>query len=382
MGGTHFLHNGEPLGGNGIIGDSEICLIFTHLVIADQTVEDGPVGGDAVVERGGMGFIVSVSLDGSVMITVVAGAVTEVDESGNGGRKCAVRGIHLIAGNLQLFAVSFEIRTVGKGGIQIDFNRGKSLLIVLEIAGEIQISRQNTVGITHQNRQSVDRHVILIVGRNFADIGIVHQNLEVENRTQGNSTHIKFVLGILERGFLEFAVLFGNAAVFNGKQNFVVGISNGAHQQTAGIRFKILAVVDTDFGREHVEFTGKTVKEQPVGGNTGAGGETVGTFSVTVTFGNIDLMGRPVMGVAESEVRTDNGRITAQRLMIFCLSGIDCKRGRNVIRIVLKCDSLSIGKRQFFHAFENFIILILFTLCKGIAVSGFRGRGIVVTAAQ
>ena len=384
MSGTDFSHHSEPLGGNSIISNGKISLIFTDLVVADQTVENGPVGRDTVVKSGGMRLIVSViACRGRVMITVVAGAVREVGKSGNAGGIRAVRRIHLIAGDLKLLTVSFEVRTVGKSGIEVNFNRGESLLIVFEVAGEIQISRQNAVRIPHQNRQSVDGDIILIVGGNFADIGVIHQNLKVENRAQGNRTHIKLVLGIFEGGFLEFAVLFGNAAVFNGEQNFVVGISHGAHQQTAGIRFKVFAVVDTDLGRKHIEFTGKTVKEQPVGGNAGAGGQTVGAFVVSVALvGVVDLMSRPVMGVAERKVCADRGGVSTQSLMIFCLGGIDREGGGKIIGVVQKGDSLRIGKRKLFHTLEKFIVLIFFTLCKSITVSGFGSRRIVVAAAQ
>ena len=68
--------------------------------------------------------------------------------------------------------------------------------------------------------------------------------------------------------------------------------------------------------------------------------------------------------------------------MVFCPGSIDRKGGRQVIRIVLKCDPLGIGKGQFFHTLENFIILIFFALSESVSVSSFRSRRIVVAAAQ
>ena len=384
VGGADFAHHGEPLGRHAVVGHGQVGLIFTHLVVADQSVENGPAGGEAVAERGRVGVIVGRPGIFVVMVAAEIRVVPEIREGGSLGRVGAVGGVHLVLCDLQLIPVPLEVGPVRQGRIEIDLHGGHVLVDAFEIAVEGQIGGQRAVGVTHEHGQRVDRRLVLVVGGDHADIGVVHEDLEVEHIAQRDGARVELVLGILEGDLLEFAVLVGNAAVFDGEQNFVVGVGHGTHEQTAGVGFEVLPVIDVMLGGEPVELAGQTVEEQQIGRNAGAGGETVGpaVLAGLTVIRRVHLMRRPAVGVLHGEVRGDDGGVGAQSLIILGPGGVDGEGGREVIGIVLQRDALGVGEGQALHPLEKIVIFVFLSVGEGVPVRRLgRGR-IVVTPAQ
>ena len=324
---THFADNCEPLSGHTVISNGKVGLILTDAVVTGKAVEHGPAGGQTIAERGVVAVIVSIVIILVVRVTVETGFVTEIGKRGGRGRIAAVSGIHLIAADFQLFAEGFQVRTVGQRGVQINIHGGEIFKTALDLSGKAQIGGKCSIRISHQNGQCINGRFILVFSSDHAHIGVVHQNLEVEHIAQGNSTGIKFVLGIFQRGHLELAVLFGNTAVFDGQKNFVVSVGHSAHQQTAGIGLKVFLVIDIVLGGHPVELTGKSVKEQQIGADAGAGRERIhalGMVSVTV-IALIHLMGGPAVAVVHGKIRADGGRVGSQSLIVFGAGGVDGK---------------------------------------------------------
>ena len=183
------------------------------------------------------------------------GAETEFSKSADCGRISAVTLIELIAGSFKLCAVGFEVGTVGKSCVKIDLNCGKFMKIQVEFERELDIGRQSPFGITHEDRQSVQRRIIGVIGCDQIHVGTVHKDLKVEDIAQRNGTGLKFVVGVFQRNLLELAVFFGDPALGNGQKHVVVGLSDGVHHLTAVVGVHILVVLNAALPGHDPEFT-------------------------------------------------------------------------------------------------------------------------------
>ena len=261
--GADLSHNGKPLSGDVIIGNSHICLIFTHGVVACQTVEKSPVDAESVADGRGVGIG---AVLGGIPIPVTGGVSSEsqIKKSADGGGVGAVGPVHIVAGSLELCTVSFKVGTVGKSRIEIDLNSGKLVEIQIKFNGELDIGRESSLRITHEHSQSVKRNIVVVVGGDHINVGTVHLDLKVEHITQGNGTRLKLVVGVFQRDLLEFSVFFCDPALSNGEKHVVVSLSHCVHHLAAVVGIHGFLVFNIALLSHDIELSGKTVKEHPV----------------------------------------------------------------------------------------------------------------------
>ena len=347
--GADLSHNGKPLSGDVIIGNSHICLIFTHGVVACQTVEKSPVDAESVADGRNVSVVIVLG-DFPVTVIVGSGAETHVKESADGGGVGTVSTVHVVAGSLELCAVSFEVGTVGKSRIEIDLNSGKLVEIQIQIDGELDIGRESSLGIAHKYCQSVKRSIVIVVGSDHINVSTVHLDLEVENVAQRNGTCLELVVGIFQRDLLEFSVFFSDPALSNGEKHVVVCLSHSVHHLAAVVGIHGFLVFEVAFLSHDVELSGKTVKEHPVDVESQIRCKAVGLL-VTMTV-NVSV---PGMAFCKSERGVHSGRPGSHGLIVAEPCRFNGMVSCDVGGVVFQSDLLSLSKGQLFNAFKKLV---------------------------
>ena len=379
IGGTDFFDHGEPRFGHAEISDCDIGLIFPQFVEAGEAVEKHPVGGKTVGEIGRI--LIGTAVPRRCIFRVAVGTCveTDIEKCTEGGGVSTVTGAESVLGDLQLFAIRFEVRTVCQSLIEIAVDRGQVGIFVFVIGGEFDICGQDAFGIAHQDGQSIDGGIVLIFGGNEVAVSGIHLDFKVQHVAQRNGTGLIFQTGIAEQSFLINAVFAGDADVFNGQQHFIVGTGNGIHERAAGVGFEVGLIIHRTILDLHIEFAGKTVKEQPCCVNAGIGlqrNRMLGT--VNERFAVAD----PAAAAVEIEICGNRGRISSEGLIIThagCGNSVICG---DVGRIVDDGDTLGISQSQLFDPFEKVFVGFFDAL----AVCGLRKSsrrfGVFVTSAS
>ena len=313
------------------------------------------------------------------------GVEPEVREGVHRRRVGAVGLVELIARDFQLLAVALEIGAVRQRGVEVDLDRRQVAEVVLEVGGEGHLFGQRAFGIAHQHRQRVDRGLVLVVGVDHGDLGVVGEDLEVQHVAQRDGAGFELVLGVLEGVELELAVFLGDPAFLDGQQHGVVGDRDAAHHGAALVGFERLLVFHGVLRREDAEFARQTVEDEQRRADGGLGGEVVRGHPAVVAAVVADVGAAVVVGaeaVLDGEARREVGRVGAPRLIVTHPRRRDRVVGGDVGRVVLEGDALGLGAGELGHVLEEFVALVLFALGIGVALGGARRRRVTVASAD